>query len=406
MEPDKDPRIEVLPDGPYRVTGPVTIRNTDGTLLRSGGTWHLCRCGGSRNKPFCDATHGLKGFVGTETADHALIAERRDEYVSETVTVQDDRGRCAHFGQCSDRLPAVFRAHDEPFVDPTAAPDAAIAEVVRGCPSGALAVAPAGSSVPDEDRRPPSVTPITDGPYRVRGVVVVGADGREYEARERQTLCRCGHSRNKPFCDGSHWYAEFRDPVPEAERVNVPTPYEFLGGIEVLERLTTAFYDGILGEPDPVLEPVFRGMHPDHPSHVAAWLAETFGGPARYTAEHGGYEHMVDAHRDRGLTEDQRQQWVRRLIATADEIGLTRDLDFRSTFVAYLEWGSRLAVINSTPGAELIDHAPVPQWRWGQTPPYVPSPWDDPQAAARGRERHARTQTDAAGRRSRPRASE
>jgi CDGSH-type Zn-finger protein len=128
-------RIEITNHGPYRVTGDVVIFDAEGTLLRRTGTWCLCRCGGSRNKPFCDVTHGLKGFDGTETADHGAIADRRDSYPADGVTVFDDRSRCAHFGQCTNRLPAVFRATAEPFVDPhNAAPDS-IADVVAGCPS-------------------------------------------------------------------------------------------------------------------------------------------------------------------------------------------------------------------------------------------------------------------------------
>ena len=191
-------RIEVTNHGPYRVTGDVVIFDAEGNLLRDGGTWCLCRCGGSRNKPFCDATHGLKGFDGTESADHGSIADRRDRYVADGIIVFDDRSRCAHFGQCSDRLPAVFRAAAEPFVDPhNAAPDS-IADVVAGCPSGALAYARGSDGDTVETAAEPSITPIVDGPYRVRGAIqVVGADGRAYERRERQTLCRCGQSKQQ-----------------------------------------------------------------------------------------------------------------------------------------------------------------------------------------------------------------
>lgn len=376
-------RIIVNEDGPYRVEGPVSVHATDGTVLSSDGVRHLCRCGGSRNKPFCDATHGLKGWRGPETADHGPIADRRDDYPLDAgVTVHDDRSRCAHFGQCTARLPGVFRAEAEPFVDPAHAPARQVTAVVADCPSGALAYSRDGVAV--EPPEPPSIIAVVDGPYRVRGVVVVGADGEPYEPRERQTLCRCGHSRNRPFCDGSHFYAGFRDPAQPAA---VPSLYEWCGGITALEALTERFYTDLLGEPDPVLEPVFRGMDPAHPKHVAAWLGETFGGPATFTAEHGGYEHMVSAHRGLGLTETQRQRWIARLQATADAVGLPTDPDFRSTFLAYLEWGTRIAVYNSQPGISVIAHAPVPQWGWGQTSPYVAQPWDDPTAAEQGRHR-------------------
>ena len=383
-------RVEITSHGPYRVTGDVVIFDAEGNLLRDGGTWCLCRCGGSRNKPFCDATHGLKGFDGAESADHGSIADRRDRYVADGITVFDDRSRCAHFGQCTDRLPAVFRADAEPFVDPhNAAPDS-IADVVAGCPSGALAYARGGDGDTVETAAEPSITPIVDGPYRVRGAIqVVGADGRAYERRERQTLCRCGQSKNKPFCDGSHWYAGFRDPLPAELATHPPSLYEWAGGTATFERLTSHFYDAIFSEPDPILEPVFRGMGPDHPRHVAAWLAETFGGPTTYTDELGGYEHMLAKHLDRALTETQRRRWVARMMDAADAVGLPSDPGFRSTFVAYLEWGTRLAVANSQPDAAVMEHAPIPHWDWGQTPPFQPQPWDDPDAAEHGRQRHA-----------------
>jgi CDGSH-type Zn-finger protein/truncated hemoglobin YjbI len=372
--------IRVTENGPYRVEGELSTRDTEGNELRRKGIWHLCRCGGSRNKPFCDSTHGLKGWTGPETAPHT--SEHRETYQAEGVTLSDDRSVCAHFGQCTDRLPRVFRATGEPFVDPAASTPAQISEVVRGCPSGALAL-------PTEEHDSPSITPIVDGPYRVRGAVqVVGADGEPYPARERQTLCRCGHSRNKPFCDGSHWYAGFRDPLPP-ELENTPSLYEWLGGIEALERLTTAFYDGILNDPDELLEPIFRGMNPDHPKHVAAWLAETFGGPANYTEHHGGYEHMVHAHKNKALTEEQRTRWVARLARTADQVLLPDDPDTRQAFASYLEWGSRIALFNSQPGADPIAHAPIPRWSWGNSAPYMPQSWDDPQAADKGRAEYA-----------------
>ncbi|WP_433366720.1 CDGSH iron-sulfur domain-containing protein [Actinoplanes sp. CA-142083] len=369
--------IRVTEDGPYRVEGEISIRDTEGNELRREGIWHLCRCGGSRNKPFCDSTHGLKGWSGPETAPQA--SDQRETYDAEGITLTDDRSVCAHFGQCTDRLPRVFRADEEPFVDPSADSPAQIAEVVRGCPSGALAL-------PAEEHDAPSITPIVDGPYRVRGAVqVIGANNKPYSVREKQTLCRCGHSRNKPFCDGSHWYAGFRDPVPP-ELDNTPTLFEWIGGIAALERLTTAFYDGILNEPDELLEPVFRGMDPDHPKHVAAWLAETFGGPADYTAHHGGYEHMVHAHMNRALTEEQRVRWVALLARTADQVLLPDDPDTRQAFVSYLEWGSRIAVFNSQPGVEIIEHAPVPRWGWGNSAPYVPQPWEADQTDRKSNE--------------------
>jgi CDGSH-type Zn-finger protein/truncated hemoglobin YjbI len=393
-------RIVVTQDGPYRVIGDVVIHDADGQRVHTSGNVCLCRCGGSRNKPFCDATHGLKGWVGTESGDHSAAADRRSSYqAAGGVTIYDDRSRCAHFGQCTDRLPAVFRATQEPFVNADGASPTEIAQVVSGCPSGALAYAVAPDAAPCEPTQGCAISPIVDGPYRLVGEVdLVAADGRVYERRARQTLCRCGHSRNRPFCDGSHWYAGFRDPLPPELVKPQPTLFDWIGGLPALLRLTERFYETILSEPDPVLEPIFRGMNPAHPQHVAAWLAETFGGPATYTHEHGGYEHMVSKHRNLGLTEVQRARWVMRMAQTADAVGLPDDPDFRSTFVAYLEWGTRIALINSQSDAAVIEHAPVPRWGWGNTPPFEPQTWDDPEAAEAGRARYAQSAVDGANR--------
>ena len=150
---------------------------------------------------------------------------------------------------------------------------------------------------------------------------------------------------------------------------DTPTLYEWAGGTEALERLTEVFYGNV--REDDVLEPVFRHMDTGHPKHVAAWLAEVFGGPKRYTEERGGYPHMVAKHRDRSLTEEQRRRWVDLICDAADEAGLPSDPEFRSAFVAYIEWGTRLAVANSQPDANPPPNAPVPRWGWGEAPPYT-----------------------------------
>jgi hemoglobin len=147
-----------------------------------------------------------------------------------------------------------------------------------------------------------------------------------------------------------------------------PSLFEWAGGADALERLTTAFYREVLR--DDLLEPLFRQMDPGHPAHVAAWLGEVFGGPATYTEERGGYPHMVRQHLGRAITEPQRRRWVNLLMDAADEVGLPADPEFRAAFASYVEWGTRLAVTNSQPGAEPPLEAPVPRWGWGVAPPY------------------------------------
>jgi hemoglobin len=146
--------------------------------------------------------------------------------------------------------------------------------------------------------------------------------------------------------------------------MTTPTLYEWMGGLPALERLTTRFYERVRG--DAILAAVFAHMSGDHPRHVALVLAEVLGGPHAYSERHGGHPHMIARHLDHHLTQEQRVQWVRLLLETADEVGLPDDPQFRSAFVAYLEWGSRLAVINSQPGAAVDREAPMPRWGWGE----------------------------------------
>jgi hemoglobin len=105
---------------------------------------------------------------------------------------------------------------------------------------------------------------------------------------------------------------------------------------------------------------------------VIAWWSEVFGGPNRYSDELGGYENMVARHRDLGITPEQRLRFTTLMNLAADDAGLPEDPEFRSAFVAYLEWGTRIAMHNSQPGADFAAHAPVPRWGWGEAPPYQP----------------------------------
>jgi hemoglobin len=150
-----------------------------------------------------------------------------------------------------------------------------------------------------------------------------------------------------------------------------PSLYDWLGGIETLERLTTRFYERVPSNAK--LEPVFAHMSPDHAKHVAAFLAEVLGGPTTYSQQHGGHPHMIRQHLNRHLTQEQRREWISLLLDTADELRMPDDPEFRSALVGYLEWGSRLAVINSQPGAEVNVEAPMPKWGWGEVKgPYQP----------------------------------
>ena len=206
-------RIRVLNGGPYRVEGGVPILDHEGAGIEAPPAYSLCRCGGSENKPFCDGTHKSNNFNGQEFASKDTASDRAESFVGEGITIHDDRSRCAQAGVCTDNLSEVFKLGVEPWIDAHGAEADEIARVVSLCPSGALSYSVAGSSELVESSEWPSITVARDAPYAVRGVQVVAGDGEVYDARERQTLCRCGGSRNKPFCDGSHWYMGFKDPA-------------------------------------------------------------------------------------------------------------------------------------------------------------------------------------------------
>ena len=159
-------------------------------------------------------------------------------------------------------------------------------------------------------------------------------------------------------------------PAP-GDAATTPSIYEWAGGAEAFARLTEAFYDKV--REDDVLAPVFAGMDDSHPQHVAVWLGEVFGGPADYSAHHGGHAHMARQHLGRGITEEQRRRWVGLLHDAADEVGLPADPEFRGVFTYYVEWGTRMALIYSGDNPPPLDAAPVPRWQWGQTPPWQPS---------------------------------
>ncbi|WP_028643796.1 group II truncated hemoglobin [Nocardioides sp. URHA0020] len=150
-----------------------------------------------------------------------------------------------------------------------------------------------------------------------------------------------------------------------------PTLYDWAGGGPALRRLIDCFYDRV--ERDELLRGFFPGgVTEEHRAHVAAWWSEVFGGPAAYTEEHGGYERMLAHHRDLAITGEQRHRFASTMSAAADDAGLPADPEFRAALVGYLEWGTRLAVENSQPGAAVVEQAPVPRWGWGVAPPYRP----------------------------------
>lgn len=218
-------RIVVREGGPYRVEGGVPLLRTaivhtdrgepvaweEGPVFEVPETYELCRCGRSSAKPFCDRTHETIGFEGREVADRGSVADRRQAWQEGEVVLYDDLSLCAHHGFCRNVETGVWEMLEE--ADDPDVREEMIAMIGR-CPSGRLAYALLPDPEPVEPVFEPSIGVEPDGSLWVRGgIPVVSEDGTPYEVRNRQTLCRCGRSRNKPFCDGTHKQVGFVDAV-------------------------------------------------------------------------------------------------------------------------------------------------------------------------------------------------
>ncbi len=209
------PKIACLSNGPYYLLNDLTpkvipnIQKSDGKPCSTITGVALCRCGGSNNKPFCDGTHGKNGFSDKKLTDGAL--NKRVNYTGKKITIHDNRGICAHAGFCTDNLASVFKLKTEPWIDPDGDTAEKILETIRMCPSGALSYTVDGVEHRDHERAP-MVTVTKNGPYAVTGDIELLDQPRgEGASTEHYTLCRCGGSKNKPFCDGTHWHIGFED---------------------------------------------------------------------------------------------------------------------------------------------------------------------------------------------------
>jgi CDGSH-type Zn-finger protein len=217
----KNMRIIVGTDGPYYVSGDVPLlrveivtneagesvawRETE--RLEVGGSYALCRCGESGGKPFCDGSHIAVGFDGTETATRDPYQEQAASIEGPGILLRDARKLCAEARFC-DRAGGLWNLVeqcDDPEIRALAEEEAAL------CPSGRYTSSNPETGELNEPDLEPSIALVEDpslgvsGPLWVRGgITVTSQDGTEHESRNRVTLCRCGKSANKPFCDGSH----------------------------------------------------------------------------------------------------------------------------------------------------------------------------------------------------------
>ena len=219
------PQIRVTANGPYRVEGSLALAHQhivpndegesvewrEGPAVPAAASYSLCRCGGSKTKPFCDGTHKQNGFDGTETASREPYEQQAAHTSGPEMSLDDAESLCA-FARFCDRAGSVWNLVTQK--DPAAAK--LVEEEATRCPSGRLVARRRTGKI--EPRLAPSLGLVQDpaqgvsGPIWVRGgVPVIAADGTAYEVRNRVTLCRCGASDNKPFCDGSHASIHFRD---------------------------------------------------------------------------------------------------------------------------------------------------------------------------------------------------
>ncbi len=218
---DDSMKMNVSKNGPYIVTGGVPliileICNDEEGYCR---TWRevkrypvqekyaLCRCGHSNNKPFCDGTHAKISFDGTEAGDHEPVDKAAQVIRGPALTLADNKHLCVHARFCM-RAGGIWSLVEQS--DNQEARDTAIEEACN-CPSGRLVIKDNESGKAIEPELEKSIVIIEyppraeHGPLWVRGgIPIESSDGEPYEIRNRVTLCRCGRSENKPFCDGSH----------------------------------------------------------------------------------------------------------------------------------------------------------------------------------------------------------
>lgn len=218
-------RIQVIENGPYMVHGDVPIVSKLQIVSEHGepmtwektsdeegkGVYALCRCGESSNKPFCDGTHKKIDFDGTETADSGTFEERKIVHEGSTgIVIKRDYSICAESGFCGNRLKNIAKLAKE---TDEAITRAQVIAMVERCPSGSYTYSLTEDGPDIEPDFPTQIALATEmtsegpiqGPLWVTGgIPVERADGQPMETRNRVTLCRCGHSENKPLCDGTH----------------------------------------------------------------------------------------------------------------------------------------------------------------------------------------------------------
>jgi len=224
---DIKPKILPLPNGPYYLINYMepkvveNLKNFKGEPLSTTVGIALCRCGKSNRKPFCDGTHSIIGFssqnvnLNENDTNKLTIKNKRRDYVGKEITIHDNRKICSHAKECVNNLPSVFKLGSKPWIDSDGSKMQDIINTVRKCPSGALSYSIDGIEYRDpKEQRDPILTVLKNGPYYITGGIDLIGENIEFgegASKEHYTLCRCGTSENKPFCDGTHRTINFKD---------------------------------------------------------------------------------------------------------------------------------------------------------------------------------------------------
>lgn len=196
------PVIDERPEGPLVAKSVPRLTGPNGENIPLNKVAPLCRCGQSKNKPYCDGAHNEIDFTTAPSPDRSPDGVR--VFSGKSIDVHYNRLLCSHAGECGARLKAVFDPSRDPWIMPNYASMAEIKEVVKACPSGALSWSEPGGQAKHLLDEKPGITIEKDGPYRVSQIPLASGVPAEGASPDKYVLCRCGASKNKPFCDGSH----------------------------------------------------------------------------------------------------------------------------------------------------------------------------------------------------------
>ncbi|MGH1539581.1 MAG: CDGSH iron-sulfur domain-containing protein [Arenicella sp.] len=194
--------IEERPAGPLVVKSAPRLTDANGNNLALKPVMALCRCGQSKNKPYCDGAHSEIGFTTEPLADGAPDDVKIFE--GEHINVHYSRLLCSHAGECGTRLKEVFDTDRDPWIVADNATPDEVREVIKACPSGALSWGEPGGLAQHILGEESGITIEGNGPYRVSKIPLASGAQAQGGSAEKYVLCRCGASKNKPFCDGTH----------------------------------------------------------------------------------------------------------------------------------------------------------------------------------------------------------